>query len=74
MSSFGTINWQDLLKGLIVAVGSAVFAVIYTTIQAGSLTFDWKAIGITALSAALAYLSKNLFTNSTNELGKKDTK
>jgi len=68
MSPFGKLNLADIGKGLIVAVGSAVFSVIYATIQAGSLTFDWKAIGITALSAALAYLSKNLFTNSNNEI------
>ncbi len=74
MSPFGKLNLADFGKGLLVAVGSAVFSVIYSTIQAGSLTFDWKAIGITALSAALAYLSKNLFTNSNNEVAKPESK
>ncbi len=74
MSNFGTLNWADFGKGLLVAVLSAVFTVIYTTVQAGSLTFDWKAIGATALAAALAYISKNLFTNSNNELAKPEPK
>lgn len=69
-SSFLKLSWVDFGKGLLIAVLSAVFTVIYTTVQSGSLTFDWKTIGITALASALAYVSKNLFTNSNNELGK----
>ena len=72
MSEFLKLNLADFGKGLLVAVLSAVFTVVYTTLQAGSLTFDWKAIAVTALTAALAYISKNLFTNSNNELGKKE--
>ncbi len=72
-SAFGKLNIVDFGKGLFIAVLGAVFTVIYTTVQSGSLTFDWKAIGITALSAALAYLSKNLFTNSDNKLMKGET-
>ena len=70
MSDFGKLNWSDFGKGLLIAVLTAVFTVVYTTVQAGSLTFDWTAILTTAITAALAYVSKNLFTNSNNELGK----
>lgn len=56
------LNAQDLLKGLLVAVLSPVFTIMYTSFSAGSLTFDWKAIATTAGSAALGYLMKNLFT------------
>ena len=45
-----TLNWKDLSKGALVAVVSAVLTIIYTTVQAGSLSFDWKAIGITAVT------------------------
>lgn len=69
MSSFGTLNWKDFGKGLLIAVLTAIFTIIYTTVQAGSLTFDWKAILTAAITAALAYISKNLFTNSQNQLG-----
>jgi len=74
MSNFGTLNLKDLAKGLLVSVGSAVIGVITTSLQAGSLTFDWKQIGTIALAAALAYLGKNFFTNSTGEVAKTESK
>jgi hypothetical protein len=59
-----TLNVSDFWKGLIMAVGGAVFQVILDTINSGSLTFDWPAIGKTALGAIIVYLSKNFFTPS----------
>lgn len=56
------LNWSDVLKGLLVAVITPVITIITSSINAGTLTFDWKAIGLTALAAGLAYLAKNLFT------------
>lgn len=72
-STFLTLNSKDFLKGLVVAVITAVITIVYTSVQAGNLNFDWKAIGVTALSSALAYIMKNLFSNSAGELLKKDT-
>lgn len=63
-SKAGSLNWKDAGKGLIVAVISPVFTVMLQSLNAGTLTFDWKAIGIVALSACLAYLSKNFFSPS----------
>jgi len=63
-STFLTLNTTDFLKGLLMAVLSSVITIIYQTVEAGSLVFDWKAIGTMALTAALAYIMKNLFTNS----------
>jgi branched-subunit amino acid transport protein len=71
-SLFLTLNKQDYLKGLIVAVISAVITVIYSTIQTGTLTLDWKSIATAALSAALAYITKNLLTNSEDKFLAKD--
>jgi hypothetical protein len=73
-STFLTLGSKDFLKGLVLAVLTAVITIVYTSIEAGSLAFDWKAIGMTALSSALAYIMKNLFTNSEGELLKKDPK
>lgn len=56
-----TLNLNDFWKGLIMAVGGAVFQVIVDTINSGSLTFDWAAIGKTALGAIVVYLGKNFF-------------
>jgi len=61
-SNLYSINLQDLAKGLIVAVGSAAITTIQTSLQAGSLNFNWKLIGTVALGAGLAYLGKNFFT------------
>ena len=61
-SNLYTIDLKDLAKGFIVAIGSAVVATIQTSLQAGSLNFNWKLIGTVALGAGIAYISKNFFT------------
>jgi len=61
-SDLYSIDLKDLAKGLIVAVGSAVIATIQTSLQAGSLSFNWELIGTVALGAGTAYISKNFFT------------
>jgi hypothetical protein len=71
-STFLNLNSTDFLKGLIMAVLSTVITVVYQTVEAGSLVFDWKAIGTMALTTALAYIMKNLFTNSTGKLFAKE--
>lgn len=69
-SKFFALNWRDFLKGLIVAVLTAVFAVVAGLIQTGELFSkeSLPVIGVAALTALLAYLSKNLFTNSSGEI------
>ncbi|HZY36390.1 MAG TPA: hypothetical protein VFE53_07070 [Mucilaginibacter sp.] len=57
-----SLNLTDLGKGLLVAVGGAAIAAIENVLQAGSISFDWKAIGSVALAAGLSYLGKNFFT------------
>lgn len=71
-SSIFTLNKADFLKGLIIAVLTAVITVAYNTVQTGTLSFDWKAISTAAASAALAYIMKNLLTNSEDEFLKKE--
>ena len=61
-SSLFSLNFKDLGKGLLVAVGGAVIAAIETSVQAGVLSFNWKAIAGVALAAGLSYLAKNFFT------------
>jgi hypothetical protein len=68
MSTFLNLNSSDFIKGLLMAVLSSVITIVYQTVEAGSLVFDWKAIGTMALTSALAYIMKNLFTNSTGKL------
>jgi hypothetical protein len=73
-STFFNLNGADFIKGLLMAVLSSVITVVYQTIEAGSLVFDWKAIGTIALTSGLAYIMKNLFTNSTGKLFAKESK
>jgi hypothetical protein len=61
-SNLYSLDLKDLAKGLIVAVGSAVVATIQTSLQAGSLNFNWQLVGTVALGAGIAYISKNFFT------------
>ena len=66
-SSLFTLNSKDWIKGLVVAILTAVITVVYSTIQTGTLVLDWKAISIAGISAALAYITKNLLTNSSDQ-------
>ena len=57
-----SLKVPDFLKGLLVAIITPVFTILYSSLNAGSLTFDWKAIASTAGAAGLAYLLKNYLT------------
>lgn len=71
-STFLTLNKKDFIKGLVVAVLTAVISVLYTTIENGSLEFNIKSIVTSALAAALAYIMKNALTNSDDQFLKKE--
>lgn len=73
-STFLSLNSRDFIKGLVVSVLTSVITIIYTSLQAGSFTFDWKAIGMAALTSALAYITKNLLTNSEDKILKAEPK
>jgi len=66
-SSFLSIDMKDAIKAFIVAVLGAVIGLMQVTIDAGSLDFDWKKIGLTALAAAGAYIIKNWLSNSNDQ-------
>ena len=59
-----SLNWQDGLKGLIVAVITTVLGIVENSLTAGA-AIDWKNIGLTAITVAVAYLAKNFFTPAT---------
>lgn len=63
-SKLFSLNFQDLAKGLLMAVIVPVIAIIEQSVQAGNLTFDWKVIGGAALAGGLGYLTKNFFSPS----------
>jgi len=57
-----TLNARDALKGLFVAALSPVVTIMLSSLNAGSLIFDWKLIGAGALAAGLTYILKNFLT------------
>lgn len=61
-SGFGKLNIADYSKGALLAVINAVLTTVYTSLSAGSLSFNWKAIGLVAATTAVSYLLKNFFT------------
>ena len=65
-----TLKAHDWIKGLIMAVLVPVLYIIQNSIAAGSLTFNWKEIGIAALSGLVAYLLKNFFTDDIKQAQK----
>ena len=60
-SEYLSINLKDILKGLAFAVASAVITTIQTSLQAGSLDFNWKLIETVAIGAGVAYMGKKFF-------------
>ena len=57
------LNLRDFLRGALMAILVPVIYIIQTSLNAGVLTFNWKQIGIAAVSGFVAYLAKNLFTD-----------
>lgn len=70
-SSFGKLNLRDLLNGLVVAFLTASLTGLITILDSGVLPTleQLKAAGLAGLVASLAYLLKNLVTNSEGKVG-----
>jgi hypothetical protein len=75
-SEFLKINWLDLGKGVLVAVLTVVLQGVIDILQTGLLPTLQQIYAFLGpgLAAGLAYILKNLFTNSQNELGKAEAK
>lgn len=74
MSNFGSINWLDIGKGLLIAFGTVFLLGIGEILNSG--VFPTLAqignLAIAGAAAALSYIIKNFFTNSNNKLGEKE--
>ena len=68
-SAYLKLNVFDVLKGFVVSIITAVLVLINSTITSGSFEFNWTTIWQTSLTAGVAYLVKNFFTNSNGTLG-----
>lgn len=63
-SKLFSVNMKDVAKALLIAVLTPVLIIIQQSISEGTLTFDWKHIGMAAVGGGVAYLAKNFFTPS----------
>jgi hypothetical protein len=73
-SKLFTLDWRDLVNGLLIAFLAALIDGIIKMLESG-VVFDWihiKPVLIAGISAACAYLLKSLSTNSRNQLFTKE--
>ena len=75
-SNLFTLNKSDLLKGLFVAFITALLTSLLQVMQSGKMPTmaDLKVMGVTSLTAALAYFVKNFLTNSEGDVAVKEPK
>lgn len=74
-SNFLNLNLPDYVKGFILAIITALITGVYNALNNGGIEFTWiffKPIVFTAVGAGLAYLIKNVFTNSNDQFLKKE--
>jgi hypothetical protein len=71
-SEFMTLRKNDFVKGLVVAAVAGALGVIQPAITAGTLLSMavLQGAGQAAAAGGIAYLAKNLFTNSQGQMGK----
>ena len=62
------IKMGDWERALIVAILTTPITIIYDTLQAGTLDFDWKKIMGAALAGGVGYILKNFLTGSSGKL------
>lgn len=73
---FFQLNEKDVLKGAILAAITVIVTSLYTSLDSGVFPVDWvfwKAQLILGAKVGVAYLIKNLITNSKDQFLKKDT-
>lgn len=75
-SKFLGLDWRDALKGLIVAIMTAFLTALIPMLEAGTWPSKSQLLqaAIAGVTAAAAYLLKNVLTNSQGQIGKQEPK
>jgi hypothetical protein len=73
-SEFLKLGKSDWIRGLYITVGTQISTVLLVTLNSGKIPtlIELKVSTISGVAAGLAYILKNLFTNSNNEILKKE--
>jgi len=76
MSEFLKLNGKDFFKGMLIAVLAIITSSLSVILDAGELATsqEWLSIAKVAGTAAISYLLKNLFTNSSDQVLKGESK
>lgn len=71
---FLSLNWKDVLRGFVVAFLTVVITGVSTSLNNQTLPnlTDIEHLCLLGLGAGFAYLIKNIFTNSDDQLMKKE--
>lgn len=73
-SKLGTLHLNDFTRGLLIAVIAPVLIFIEQMITEQNInTVNWEAMGLSAFASGLAYILKNLGTNSDGKILKAET-
>ena len=75
-SKFLNIDYKDLAKGFVTSFFTAVLTAIVVVINTGTIPTNLEFIGILKIAflSGIAYLIKNLFTNSEDDFLTKEFK
>jgi len=73
-SALFTLNLRDALNGFLVAFLTAFLSAVVSSLNTGLFPslVDLKAFAMIGITAGVSYITKNLFTNNSGELLKKD--
>jgi hypothetical protein len=63
-SNIFSLDLQDAVHGLIVAVGGAIVAAVESALTTIPVSFNYKQIALVALAAGVSYLGKKFFTSA----------
>jgi hypothetical protein len=75
MSKLFSLNWKDLLKGVVVTIFTTLTTSLIDILDTLSFPTNeqWKHILVAGLAAGSAYLLKNFMTNSEGHMMSKES-
>ena len=63
-----SVKMSDWQRGLVVAILTTPFTIIYDSMSQGVLVIDWKKILAAAIAGGVGYILKNLLTGQSGNL------
>ena len=73
-SALFSLNIRDAINGFLIAFLTAFLSAVVSSLNTGLFPslVDLKAFAMIGITAGVSYITKNLFTNNSGELLKKD--